>query len=125
MTPEQRYRLDSQGFLILCNALAPRELAAVRTAADSYIAASDAAHRVAFFSQGRVVTCGRSRISRYLIPTYPPKYCLSTGVFEPFRAISEQFPAQGLPTYPHRSAARHYPTLEKIRNPEPVAQICR
>ena len=35
---------------------------------------------VAFFLQGRVVIRGISWILRYLIPTYPPKFRLPTGV---------------------------------------------
>jgi fucose permease len=38
------------------------------------------AGRVAFFLQGRVVIRGISGILRYLIPTYPPKFRLPTGV---------------------------------------------
>jgi hypothetical protein len=44
------------------------------------------------FFQGRVVRCGRSGILRYLIPTYPPKFRLPTGVFEPLRAVFEPVP---------------------------------
>ena len=48
----------------------------------SAAAAAACAHacRVAFFLQGRVVIPGISGILRYLIPTYPPKFRLPTGV---------------------------------------------
>jgi hypothetical protein len=68
------------------------------------------------------------------LPTYPHRFRPFPRRFRPFSAVLEPFPAQGLPTYPHarrtnagmglptstyphRSSAPYYPTMEKKRNP--------
>jgi hypothetical protein len=43
MTPEQRYQLDAQGWLVIRSALTPQEVAAARASADEYVNASDLA----------------------------------------------------------------------------------